>query len=67
MERYYVSYNMQHQDGLRTQQAFGGVEVTLNKKITSYDVVKEIIKQVEAQNDYPTGSVVILSFQRFDK
>ena len=67
MERYYVSYNMQHQDGLRTRQAFGGVEVTLNKKVTSYDVVKEIIKQVESQNDFPKGSVVILSFQRFDK
>ena len=63
MERYFVSYSFKDGDGF----GFGNTETVSNRKITDSDVIKSIARSIERDYSLESYSVVILSFQRFDK
>lgn len=63
MERYFITYNYV----TKTGSGFGNSETTINAKITDMDVLRAIAKSIEEDYGFDEGSVVILSFQRFDR
>ncbi|MCA0980222.1 hypothetical protein [Exiguobacterium aestuarii] len=63
MEKYFISYNYAN----RTGSGFGCTQTLIDRKITDIDVVREIAKSIEKDYGFDSGSVIILSFQRFDQ
>ena len=63
MERYFISYSVTIEDA----SGFGNLERTTNRKITGINAIKDIAREIENDLGFESGSVVILSFQRFDQ
>ncbi|WP_214720708.1 hypothetical protein [Exiguobacterium sp. s192] len=67
MYRYFVSFHVKGRDRVGTFSGFAQGEFHMDNPITGAEDIRKVTEFFEEQNGYPTGSVVVINFVKFEE